>query len=275
MHKVYVELVFLDNFALDFFILVMGSRLSCKRASLLRCAAGGAIGGAYGAAAVVAPLLYTLPAKLLFFVAMCAAALPSMRFRDFLISSGKIFAVALLCSGSVMAAAYMLGGSVGTATVGAAGLRYIVAGAAVAATAFELISRRHYPLSGQSYSVTVTVRGEKLVLRAFLDTGNCIRDISGRGVIVADRGAAAKAFSAELLADIVSGCDHIETRVFPCRTASGRVELPGFFCDDVVVCDSSKTWSTKCFVLLGSVSKDGFDALLSPYIELFLRKEIS
>ena len=64
MKRIYVELLFLDNCLLDFFLLCCCSRLSERCVRLSRVAAGAAIGGIYGMLAALLPPLRAIVCKL-------------------------------------------------------------------------------------------------------------------------------------------------------------------------------------------------------------------
>lgn len=269
MHKIYIELVLLDNFALDFAIMLFGLRMSGKRASFPRAAAGGAVGAVYAATAAALPLLTLLPFKLAAFLAMCAAAMLPMRPSAFFAGTGRAFAIALLFGGAVLGATFLFGGSLGSGYVNLPGIRYAVIGMAIAAFCLELLMRHRYPSPGRSYRIYADVAGERLCLRGFVDTGNGLKDFAGNGAIVADRRAVEGSLSDGLVARIKSGDAPVPVHTFLYRAVGANGELVGFLPDSVTIAADSGKYAAKCYIVIGDgISKDGMNALLSPDIVL-------
>ena len=64
MQHLYIELIFIDNFLLDFLLLLLSCRICEKHAHALQLCIGASIGGTYSAIALYMPILTAAPCKI-------------------------------------------------------------------------------------------------------------------------------------------------------------------------------------------------------------------
>ena len=261
MKKVYIELVFLDNFLMDFIILFFAARLSEKRVKFSRISAGAGIGALYSVLALAFAPLSGLFFKCIALAIMCLplGARPAKRY---FLRCGLALLCSFLFGGCILFAMLALDAPLHGAYLGLPILRYILLGLAVGITLLELFARAPYPKPGTDYLIHAEFSGAAINLRGFLDTGNLLQSPGGLSVIIMARSAA----NEELLEQI--GQHMLPS--FPCRTASGESSLPGFLPDKLIITSERKSYTAKAYLALADTSfPEGYTALLGPNLKLF------
>ena len=119
---------------------------------------------------------------------------------------------------------------------------------------------------GYLYDLTVTLGEKSVCCRAFLDTGNDLREpFSGFPVVLLHQSFAAKLGVPETPDDLQSAA--LRFRLIPCRSQGGSVLLPAF-CPTKLTLRSARAQSetTDCYVALTSrpIKHGAFGALLHP-----------
>ena len=261
MKKVYIELVLLDNFLMDFIILFFAMRLSEKRARLSAVSQGAGIGAVYSAIALAVPVLSSMLFKCLGLMLMCLplGARPAKRY---FLRCGLVLLCSFLFGGCIFFAMLALNAPLNGAYLGLPILRYILLGVAGGIALLEVYARMPRPKSGQDYLIHAEFGGAMTNLRGFLDTGNLLQSPGGLSVIIASR----EAVGEELLLALSSHA----LPCFPCRTASGQSELPGFLPDKLIITTGGKNYAAKAYLALTEAPlPSGYSALIGPNLKLF------
>lgn len=190
---IYLDILLLLNFCLDFLLLWAAGRFLRRRAALPRLLLSAALGAVYGAGIVVQEIavLYSPPAVILVSLLLLRIAYPFQNAAAFLKLTGLFYLIAFAMAGSVMAVASLLGQN-GMALGSASLLRTgtLLAAAPVAI----VIARRGYQAVKRSFKkedfyaeLEVWLQGRSCRLKALIDTGNDLKEpLSGRPVLVAD-----------------------------------------------------------------------------------------
>ena len=224
MKRIYVELLFLDNFLLDFFLLCCCSRLSERCVRLSRVAAGAAIGGVYGMLAALLPPLRAIVCKLPAAAILC---LPL---------GARPLRLYLRRVGFFLLAGFLLGGI-------------------LFCLLYELLLRQSYPQPQRAYTLCFSLYGRRFCLRAVLDTGNGLCDAGGGSVIVVRRNAILphlRPEEAEALLDPARSS--LPMRSFACATAAGEAILPAFAPENLTLRDGARVYRVKAYLALADLS---------------------
>lgn len=248
MKRIYVELLFLDNFLLDFFLLCCCSRLSERCVRLSRVAAGAAIGGVYGMLAALLPPLRAIVCKLPAAAILCLP-LGARPLRLYLRRVGFFLLAGFLLGGILFSlrCAYP--------TAGALPRRLFFAGLCLFCLLYELLLRQSYPQPQRAYTLCFSLYGRRFCLRAVLDTGNGLCDAGGGSVIVVRRNAVLphlRPEEAETLLDPARSS--LPMRSFACATVAGEAILPAFAPEDLTLRDGARVYRVKAYLALADLS---------------------
>ncbi len=276
MQKVYVEFVLLDNFLMDFLLLYLALRFSEKKARLGRVCGGAALGAVYAAAAVALPFLQSFPCKLLASLLMLLCARTYRPWKNFLRTAALFYAATFLFGGACFAAMYFFSRETYSgAFINLPVLRYLLLGGTAAVLLIEYLSRRHYPRQQTAYHLSATLAGETIHLDAFLDTGNHLRDLSGRSVIIASQDAVFSQITPALKSKLCleewesSRAAGLRLMLFPLETVSGKGMLVSFFPDSLLLTAEGKTYAAKAYIALcDQPLNENYTALLGPRLLL-------
>lgn len=223
----YVDVLFMINFSMDFFLLCFLRMILKLKGRKLRLAAGSAAGA--GLAVIVQyawlRMLFTGRSHgvLLFFLWLFAALGISslMLILSFTFQDAREFlkAEAGLLFGAALAEGIVQGGM--TAVGDKAGYGLLLAGGVGAGILWKAVDR----WGGEQkfyYQVTLFYRGKQVEAKGFLDSGNHLCDpLSGKAVHVADR---------ELVEELCPKLDKV--RMIPYRTIEGGGMLMTAVCLD-------------------------------------------
>lgn len=193
MRVVYLDMLFLLNFVVDYILLLSAGRLTGEALHRGRLALGAALGAGY-AAAVFLPGMGFLLHPLCKLGAAVLTLLVGYGHSRRLVRVGlAFFGVSAALSGGILAVE-LLGGQGLTLKNGilysTMDLRMVLLSAAgcyvVITLAFQRLGR-HSKASGELVPVILTLGGRKVALTALVDTGNTLTDpVSGRPVMVAE-----------------------------------------------------------------------------------------
>ena len=199
---VYVDLLFLINFSMDFLCLFLTSRLLSRRLSLPRALLAAALGGLYAITELIA-----IPESIMapfidigFCVLICFLAFFSKGERlvsVLVVSLSYILASALL--GGIMTASFSLLNRYAPpiSQENAEMPVWIFCLITVASTVTTLLGGHHLKKRASTTCAEVEIEfdGRSVTFRAMCDSGNLLRDsISGKPVLIADARAAAPLF---------------------------------------------------------------------------------
>ena len=284
MGKVYIELLFLDNTAINFIVLYLASRLVHKKVKLYRVVVAAAVGGVYAVAAFCLwGTLFNLFFKLFVSVAMCAILYGVRQWRLLLKSTVLFLFVSFVIAGAMIATAYVMNlNIVGGAVfwVDAPAVRYVLTGGVVGILILEFALKhiaRSTVLAGQEYRVEFKLFDRTVTLNAMVDTGNNLHDpVSGRGVVIADLGAVTKQLSgedAELIRDyeklaVSRKAYALKPRLFSYDTIGGGGTLYAVRPEAVRLRSGENRYTAKAYVAFSPVSLGQYDAILGPDLKM-------
>lgn len=168
---VYLDLVVLLNFLVDFLLLLGANSLSGHPPALWRCAGAAAVGGIYGGACLI-PALRFLGNGIWRLVFLALMAVVAFGWNRSALRRGILFVFLSMALGGIA-----LG-------VGKGGFLSLV-GSAAAVALLSWIGFRGKAGAQKFAVVELSYRGQKRRLTALHDTGNTLRDpVSGKQVLV-------------------------------------------------------------------------------------------
>lgn len=116
------------------------------------------------------------------------------------------------------------------------------------------------------YDVTLSILGDELCLRGFLDTGNCLKDpFTSADVIVVSRSALGKYFPEEKSINEIIGESPLKIRYLPCSTVSGSKLLPVFKAEKIRIKGITADFTVEAVMVAvsdESIKNGEFQALL-------------
>lgn len=282
---VYVDLLFMINFSMDFLCFFLSAKLLSVKLSLGRTLTASAIGGIYANAALFLNVgaVAALFMDLLVCIVMCAVA--------FLKKGGGLklplcvlvyFAISMALGGFMTAIFNLLNRanlplSEGETSDGISVWLFALL-AAVSAVITLLGGRFFRKKSAQRRAdVEITYDGKKAKLSAMTDSGNLLREpISGRPCIVADISSIENIIPAKLaraaknkdigIIETLPPKDAKRVRVIPIRTAGGDGILIALRAETVTVDGGDGAKEVDALIALSDIEKsaDGSEALLPP-----------
>lgn len=248
---VYVDLLFLINFSMDFLCMYLSVRLLHLKKSMPRMLLAAALGGAYSVAALFLELSagLSLAVDVAVCLAMCAvcAAGKGIGVGRLALLGGTYFGVSALMGGGMTAIYNLLGradlplGDVQEDGLSAwAFLLLATAAALVAAFGGRFFERQ---TAKRLCTVQVEMEGARWELAGLCDSGNLLCDpISGTPVIVVDRAAWLDGMPSGLRAAIESdgravdaARDARRVRLVPMKTAQGSGMAVALLPDEIMI----------------------------------------
>lgn len=245
MRTIYIDELFLLNFAVDYIILYLTATFSALPYRRMRLLLGAAVGALYSVAAYFAevygvPIVSSLTIKLAAGAVMLLCAFGYASGAAFIRRGVIMLITSFLLGGLAYAAGLFLGGSVsGGAIQAPLAVRAVLIAAALALELCGAFSRGGgRELTSGRAEVSLTYNGRKAEFSALLDSGNLLRDpLDGSPVIVCTTDAVAPLFdrdelrmmressAVELVAALGLGGGW---RLIPCATAAGSAMLAAF-----------------------------------------------
>lgn len=245
MRVVYIDELFLLNFAVDYIILYLTATFSALPHRRLRLLFGAAAGALYAVAAYFAEIygmkaVSALPIKLAAgaIVILCAFGYSSG--PAFLKRALLFFVFSFLLGGLAYAAGLMLGGDMSGGVIQAPlAVRAVLIAAALGLGLCGVFSRGGgREIAAGKVSVTITYNGRETRFFALRDSGNLLRDpLDGSPVIVCATEAIAPLFDRDALRRIreSSAVEVVAAfgadggwRLIPCATAAGSALFAAF-----------------------------------------------
>lgn len=246
---VYIDVLFLTNFAVNYIILLAAGKLSGGPVRRRRLALASLLGAAYAASALVASsaAAYSLPARLAFGFFMVALSFPDAKGAALVAVTVSFFLCSAITAGTALALQAYGARALPVGTVLAAEPAihwWVIAMSLAILSAFPALARMTGYEAGKSLplmTLELEVGGKKLGLTALVDTGNNLRDpVSGLPVIVIDWDALRRVMPGEVSPFFMSTWDSIpdslpempigrRLRLIPYESLSGKKGvLPGF-----------------------------------------------
>ena len=272
MHKIYVELVFLDNLLINLLVMLLAARLSSLKVRWGRFVMAAAVGGLYACAALwLGSAAASLPVKVAVALAMCFIGFWSRGERRFFAGTCAFWAVSFAMAGAIYAAMLSMGepATIGGVIIVRSPVRAILAGLCAATVMIALIGhiRRKAQMRGQnSEKLCLFIDQRQKEVNAFVDTGNlACEPLSGIGVIFLSRDVAKGLLDAPLFA-LTQKRGDMQTdrlRIVPCETAAGQELFYGVQIDkaaltgrqsgiSAVVCVAKRPLPGDCGAIVGS-----------------------
>lgn len=278
MQVIYLDVLILINFSMDFVSLFLTARLMHTQAKVLPLAAAALIGAVYEAARVL--ISYSLPLSIISDAA-CAVLMCVVAFgAGELMRTTLTFCCAGIIIGGTMTAMYSLIGMEGglfsehrTSNTESGALqlpfgRYIPAIALSVAFAFLLCRALRSHLGKKRCSCRITVGGRSIEVSGLCDSGNLLCDpLSGRPCILLTPASGAVLLPPELCSGdyspdsgSLSSALSRRIRVIPMQTPSGNALLTAVIPDSLSVCGRER--SAVIAVAPGRDNFGGADALI-------------
>jgi stage II sporulation protein GA (sporulation sigma-E factor processing peptidase) len=272
LQKVYIELVFLDNFIVNLLIILLASRLTKTPVRWGRFSLAAALGGIYGCFAVgFIGWLEMLAVKIGAGFAMGAIAFWRRGERGFWKNICAFWAASFVLAGAIYACMISFGepASIGGAVVVRPPVRYILLGLFVGAVLTDLLARvRRRVIQRESHTAMLTLKLEdrQTTVKALIDTGNMARDPLSKNSVIFLSHAVARELLGSKLYILISAHKPVPTdrlRIVPCATAAGQGIFYGIELDDValsgvsrglraVVCISQRPLPSGCGAIAGN-----------------------
>ena len=213
LQTVYVDLLFLINFSMDFLCFYISSKILSIKLSLPRAIVGAAIGGVYSVAALFVPTVYAL--SLLIDLGVCFIMCVTVYYKrdgsDILLMTLTYFAVSMALGGFMTAIFNMLNklgfgelqGSEGDSiSVWLFALLAIVSGLITLAGGRFFRKRS----SQRRVALEISYAERSVRLDALVDSGNLLCDpMSGRPCVVADTSALGRFLPNEIISVATRG----------------------------------------------------------------------
>ncbi|MBO5416794.1 MAG: sigma-E processing peptidase SpoIIGA [Clostridia bacterium] len=279
---VYVDLLFLINFSMDFLCFFLCAKLLGRKLSLGRALLASALGGIYANAALFMSLgrILSLLIDIIFCAVMCAVAFYKRgKARSLPLYILVYFAISMALGGFMTAIFNLLnradlpleqGSSDGISV-------WMFALLAALSALITLFGGRFFrKKAGQKNAeIEISYRGKSVRLRGMSDSGNLLREpISGKPCIIADIGAlepiiprkitiAARKKNVSALGDMMRE-DAKNIRIVPIKTAGGEGALLAVRADKITLDCGKGAEQVDALVVLSDIaeSADGNEALI-------------
>lgn len=288
MQVVYIDVLFILNLIINYFILLAVSKILHRNDKRLRLFAGAFIGAAYACLMFFPQLafLYTAVLKLVFSATIVAVSFKTAGVKNFLRLFAAFYITNMLFGGIILAVYYLLsppGLNVrnGVMYVNISPLLLILASAGCYIVIKLIAKYFHRNVhTDDIYLTEIEVDGEKAKFSALLDNGNDLCDaISGYPVIIAEYRKIERIIPQSIRKAFCSGSVNIENfdlmdwnkrvRIVPFGSVgkAGGI-LPAFRPDSLEISKASlKTSEVLVAVTTNRLSDDGsFYGLLNPHI---------
>lgn len=245
MRAIYIDELFLLNFAVDYIILYLTAAFSALPYRRARLLAGAGVGALYAVAVCLAdaygvPMVSSLPIKLAAGAVMLLCAFGYAGGAAFIRRGVIMLITSFLLGGLAYAAGLMLGGDMSGGVIQAPlAVRALLIAVALALGLCGAFSRGGgRELASGRAEVSLTYGGRETKFSALLDSGNLLRDpLDGSPVIVCTIDAVAPLFGRDELR-MMRESSAVELvaalganggwRLIPCATAAGSAMLAAF-----------------------------------------------
>ena len=281
---VYLDLLFLVNFSMDFLCFYITSKIMSAKFSVPRVSLAAALGGIYADAALFLPYgkFWSLFIDILICFAICAVAFYKKREKGLILMSIVYFSVSMALGG-FMTALFNLLNRMGfnEAVLGedeGDGISvWLFALLALVSALLTLIGGRFFKGRSSVSSVTVelTYEKKKKIFSAIVDSGNFLRDpISGRPCIVVDSTLLEGIFPQKLLQMAEKGQLSVmgiedenikrNIRLVPTATAVGEKMMIGVRSDMIRIDSGRGFCESDAIVVISRIGslRDGAKALV-------------
>ena len=261
MNKVYIELIFLDNFIINGLIILFASVLTKTPKKWGRFVCAAAMGGIYACVSAVLDAS-SFPVKTAVGLLMCVVAFYVRGGKNLIKNICAFYVTTFVFAGAVYAAVLSSGAAVTPL------FRCILIGIAIGVVLIAVLSRirqRARLRVQHTIDLVFSHQGRQTAVRAYADTGNLLTEpIRGVGVVFVTKAVAQKIFDSETMA-LLCGKGGVTTerlRIIAGSTASGRGIFYGIEIDKLsakgaadgtsaVVCIANTTLTDGCGAIVG------------------------
>ncbi len=282
MQTIYVDLLFMINFSMDFLTLFIVSRIMCRKVRIIRLCSASAMGGVYSVMSIgfsFKPTLFLVFDIFICFVMCMTAFLEKSthsgksyhRFRKMPLYTGMYFLISALLGGMMTAIFNLFNKSVtidaeeGTVSVWILGLAAVISGIATLSGSKLLL------FAGKQKKGDLTIRlgARRIKLGGISDSGNMLKEpITGKSVIIIDK-RAAKMLSPEISDNPCDMASNEEKNallgkilLIPTKTVSGEGLLVGISADEITLDFNGETKSIDAYLAISKKEFSGFEALI-------------
>ncbi|MGI5849802.1 MAG: sigma-E processing peptidase SpoIIGA [Christensenellales bacterium] len=274
LQKVYIELIFIDNFIINLLIIHCTSVLTKVKKQWGRYVCSAAVGGVYASAVFgTSGFAVSVIAKVAVSFAMCCIAFYIKKERSFLKNICTFYVTTFVFAGSIYACMFCFGDPVtyGTSIVVRPFLRYILLGCVVGAVLIGVFGRIRKRLSEReriSTDVVLIYGSRKVYVRAYIDTGNMLTEpLTGYGVVLITKGIAKALFDNDtidlMLCRGITQTDRL--RIIACTTAIGESVLYGIEIDRIELRGANTATKAVVCVAKGTLA-GGYGAIVGNII---------
>ena len=282
---VYIDLLFLINFSMDFLCFYISARIVSARFSVPRATVAAVLGGIYGGAALFIPssTLLALVLDVAVCLVMCFVAFGKDKGRgqNILFFSLVYFSVSMALGG-FMTALFNLLNRMGFSELvtndseGDGISVWLFALLAIASALFTLVGGRSFRRHSAIRSAEVLVRygGNEKKLRAIVDSGNLLREpISGRACIAVDADVLSGLVPSPVIQAAHNGkIGALEgvgetfsknVRLVPAHTATGEKLMIALRADSVMIDTGKGGYESDAYLVLSKLdAPSGVEALV-------------
>ena len=275
MQTVYVDLLFLVNFSMDFLCIFLTAKILFRKLSLIKAAIASAIGGAYSVAAIFLPpnQIIGILSSVLCCILMCLTVFGK---KGNSLKSIAIVCVTYILSsvllGGIMTAAFNLLNNSGIdlnieESNDIPPWLFILAGIASITAACTGGKFLRHTASQKSAVITVTIDKKSNTFNAMCDSGNLLRDsISGRPVIVVDKSMADDFFDTNISLD-TADTERLDNElkrkiaIIPYSTVSGDKTMLAFRPQKLIIESGGSTHESDALIGFADVKCANSDCL--------------
>lgn len=282
MQTIYVDLLFMINFSMDFLTLFIVSRIMCRKIRIIRLCSAAAMGGVYSVLSIgfsfKFPLFLVFDIFVCFVMCMTAFLEKSThsgksynRFRKMPQYTGVYFLISALLGGMMTAIFNLFNKNVTVSSEDSSVSVWILALAAAVSGIATLSGSRLLLFAGKQKKGILRIRlgDRKIKLGGISDSGNMLKEpITGKGVIIIDK-RVAKTFLPEISDNIGSLTDCCEKNalfgkilLIPATTVSGEGLLVGISADEITLEFNGEAKSIDAYLAVSKKELSGFEALI-------------
>ena len=231
--EVYIDILFLINFSMDYLCLYICAKIMRRRIILLKMLIAAAIGAAYSVISLFLPLsgFWTIMTDIIVCVIICFIAFYEKGRSAFLCAF--LFVGISMMTGGCMTAIFNLLNKLDLPLDGIDGDSISTYLFALVAAIAGLISLRSGQVISKKSSISecsleISIGDKKTVISALSDSGNLVKDpISGKSVVLIDRNKLALLIDVAEYDRFISGDSSTSEathgiRLIPIKTASGK-----------------------------------------------------
>jgi stage II sporulation protein GA (sporulation sigma-E factor processing peptidase) len=272
MQKIYIELIFLNNFVVNLLILLFASLITGSKKRWGRLAASAAIGGIYASAAVGASGFgISFLTKAAVSAIMCFIAYYIKNEKNFWKNVCAFYIITFVFAGAIYGITFCfgqpetLGGAIAVKPL-VSNILIGLGAATVIICIFSRVRKRTLERESRTVTVNVTYGKRTAAIKAFVDTGNMLTEpISGLEVVFVSMAAGRELFDNDTIA--LLNCRGLrlteKLRIIPVMTATGAGLFYGIEIDSItlrgqkqgikaVVCIAKGSLAYGCEAVIGA-----------------------